>query len=361
MKIQEPPKLDCSLQDIIKTLPPECFEHNPLKAWSALIINLLLVVLGYFCIITAPWFLLPVAWIFTGTALTGLFIIGHDCGHYSFAKKRWVNELVGHLLMLPVLYPFHNWRIQHNAHHKFTNKLGGGRWKQLQAMVQRKVDIAWVPYRKEVWNLIKPRQRLKYRLFREKIWWLATVPGWWYEFNLQKFTLSEKEQRLVRLSRTVVIIFIAYVFFTLIISTGITGLIKFWLVPWLAFHFWLSTFTKIHHASPDIPWKSSENWNSTQAQLCGTVYCHYPRWVEFLCHDINVHIPHHLTTAIPHYNLRKAHQSLEQNWNPYLKECNFSWSLFKQMGSLNLYDPDAERHLSFKEVDKGLDDRKALT
>ena len=228
--LREPLNLDCRLQDIVKTLPPECFEQNPLKAWRAVIVNVLLVVLGYFCLATAPWFLLSVAWIFTGTALTGLFILGHDCGHYSFAKKRWVNELVGHLLMLPVVYPFHNWRIQHNAHHKYTNKLGEGRWKQLQEVVQRKVDIAWFPYRKEVWGLINPRQRFRYRLFRGKIWWLATVTGWWYEFNLNKFTLSEKEQRQVRLSVTVVIIFAGCVFSTLILTTGIEGLIQFWLI-----------------------------------------------------------------------------------------------------------------------------------
>jgi len=53
------------------------------------------------------------AWIFTGTALTGF--IAHDCGHRSFAKQRWVNDLVGHLFMLPLIYPFHSWRILHTT------------------------------------------------------------------------------------------------------------------------------------------------------------------------------------------------------------------------------------------------------
>jgi len=39
-----------------------------------------------------------------------------DCGHRSFAKQRWVNDLVGHLFML-LIYPFHSWRILHNHHH----------------------------------------------------------------------------------------------------------------------------------------------------------------------------------------------------------------------------------------------------
>lgn len=36
--------------------------------------------------------------------------------------------------------------------------------------------------------------------------------------------------------------------------------------------------------------------------------------IEILCHDINVHIPHHISSRIPSYNLRAAHKSLQENW-----------------------------------------------
>ena len=38
------------------------------------------------------------------------------------------------------------------------------------------------------------------------------------------------------------------------------------------------------------------------------------RRVEFLCHDINVHVPHHVNSKIPWYNLRAATDSLRSNW-----------------------------------------------
>ncbi len=38
------------------------------------------------------------------------------------------------------------------------------------------------------------------------------------------------------------------------------------------------------------------------------------QWVEFLCFDINVHVPHHVMSKIPWYNLRAATDSLRQNW-----------------------------------------------
>ena len=38
------------------------------------------------------------------------------------------------------------------------------------------------------------------------------------------------------------------------------------------------------------------------------------RWrrVEFLCHDISVHVPHHVNAKIPWYNLRAATDSLRE-------------------------------------------------
>jgi omega-6 fatty acid desaturase (delta-12 desaturase) len=153
----------------------------------------------------------------------------------------------------------------------------------------------------------------------------------WKQLTLDVSKVSCKDRLRVRLSIAVVLIFAGTVFPVLIATYGVWGLVKFWLIPWLVFHFWFSTFTLTQHTSPDILWKADDHWNAAQAQLCGTVHCNYPQWIEFLCHDINYHIPHHISTAIPSYNLRLAHQSLRQNWGPYLKECNFSWSLIKQI------------------------------
>ena len=36
--------------------------------------------------------------------------------------------------------------------------------------------------------------------------------------------------------------------------------------------------------------------------------------VDFLTHDISWHVPHHVSTKIPWYNLRAATNSLRENW-----------------------------------------------
>ena len=107
--IIDQPTLDPNLKirDILNTLPKEVFEKNPRKAWTKVIINVVCVGLGYWGVAVAPWYILPLMWIFLGTSLIGMFVLGHDCGHRSFSNRIWVNDLVGHLLFLPLIYPFH--------------------------------------------------------------------------------------------------------------------------------------------------------------------------------------------------------------------------------------------------------------
>ena len=322
------------LKDILRTLPREVFAKNRRKAWTMVLVNVLLVGLGYWGLALAPWFLLPPLWIFTGTALTGFFVIGHDCGHRSFANRRWVNDLVGHLAFAPLIYPFHSWRILHNHHHAHTNKLYE--------------DNAWQPWTPESYDNTPRWIRWFYELIMSRVWWVGSITHWAaLHFDWTKFEGKQRQQ--VKLSVLVVLGFAAIAFPILIATTGIWGFVKFWLLPWMVYHFWMSTFTIVHHTAPDIPFIPAEQWNEAQAQLFGTVHCDYPRWVEFLCHDINVHIPHHISTAIPSYNLRLAHRTIKEKWGDQLKEYRFSWSLMKKItDKCHLYSSE-ECYQSFKE------------
>ncbi|YAI81440.1 MAG: fatty acid desaturase [cyanobacterium endosymbiont of Rhopalodia sterrenbergii] len=304
------------LRDIIKTLPPNVFTKDPRKAWLKIVISIFTVALGMGALSITPWYLLPIFWVFTGTALTGFFVIGHDCGHRSFSNRTWVNDWVGHLAFLPIIYPFHSWRILHNYHHKHTNKLN--------------VDNAWNPLSTELYESFSPFAKWGYRQLRGRFWWFASVVHWAkIHFNWTTFTGKEREQ--VRFSVLVVITGAVIGFPILLMTLGVWGFVKFWLLPWLVFHFWMSTFTLVHHTVPNIAFKKSNQWNEARAQLSGTVHCDYPRWVEILCHEINVHIPHHISPGIPSYNLRQAHQSLKDNWGNYLCEYRFSWSLIQKI------------------------------
>ena len=314
------------MQRIIKSLPKACFEKNPLKAWFGVFTTVLMVCVGYGAIAFSPWYLLPFAWFFTGTAATGLFVLGHDCAHRSFAKQRWVNDIVGHLCMMPLIYPFHGWRIMHNFHHAHTNEL--------------EVDNAWRPFDADEYKGFDWLTKGAYQGIRGRFWWVGSIIHWAnLHFDWRQF--AKKDQADIKFSVAVVTLFAALAFPTLLLTLGIWGFIKFWLMPWLGYHFWMSTFTLVHHTAPDVPFRPTSEWNAAEAQLVGSIHCDYPRWIEFLCHDINVHIPHHISTAIPSYNLRMAHRSLKENWGEYVQECRFNWALMKSItDQCHLYDRD---------------------
>jgi omega-6 fatty acid desaturase (delta-12 desaturase) len=313
------------LRDIIQTLPAQCFEKDGWLAARAVIVSLAAAGLGYAAIALAPIWLLPLAWIFTGTALTGWFVIGHDCGHRSFAKKRWVNDWVGHFFMLPLIYPFHSWRLLHDHHHVHTNKQG--------------VDNAWHPWELEDFSNAPQWLQAAYRGFRSRLWFMASIIHW-AGLHFNPANVAPRDRGKVKLSVAVVVVFAAIAFPTLIATVGIWGWVKFWLMPWLVYHFWMSTFTLVHHTTMDVQFRPAAEWNAVEAQLAGTIHCTYPRWVEILCHDINVHVPHHISVAIPSYRLRQAHQSLKQNWGQHVKEEQFSWQLMKDIvDHCHLYHP----------------------
>ena len=331
------PYSDLTLKQIIQTIPKAYFQKDPRKAWTAVALSVGAVILGYAAIAFSPWFLLPVAWFLTGTALTGFFVIGHDCGHRSFANRRWVNNWVGHIAMLPLIYPFHSWRLLHDIHHRHTNNMD--------------VDNAWTPWLKEDYAEANTFLQVVYWNMRGWLWWLASLPHWGaLHFDLRNF--EPRDRAKVKRSIAAVVIFAAVFFPTLFYFAGPWGVVKYWLMPWLGYHFWMSTFTLVHHTIPEIQFRPGDTWNEAEAQLSGTLHCDYPHWVEVLCHDINVHVPHHISVGIPSYNLRPAYAALKENWAPLMKETRFSWELMRTITSrCHIYHPE-QAYQTFRDLDR---------
>ncbi|PNH08199.1 Omega-6 fatty acid desaturase, chloroplastic [Tetrabaena socialis] len=111
-----------TLTDIVKSMPPSVFELDHGKAWRSVLTSIVAMAGTLYLISISPWYLLPFAWALSGTAFTGFFVVGHDCGHRSFHKNNLVEDIVGHLMFAPLIFPFEPWRIKHNTHHAHTNK-----------------------------------------------------------------------------------------------------------------------------------------------------------------------------------------------------------------------------------------------
>jgi len=168
------------------------------------------------------------------------------------------------------------------------------------------------------------------------MWFFGSI-GHLFQEHFDMNAYSPDQRAGVRQSYFLCGFFVLTVFPLLVNFFGITGLLKYYVVPWFVFHFWMSTFTLVHHTLPHIPFLDDKVWSPIASRITFTVHADYPLWIEFLCHDINVHIPHHFSTSIPSYNLKKAHRSLKANWGKYMHEAVFGWEL--------LYDIATKCHL----------------
>jgi len=325
-----------SLNQIIQSIPKEAFEKDNLLAARAITITLLSVSFGLWVISVCPIWFLPFAWFFTGTAATGFFVIGHDCGHRSLVRSTFWNNVIGTIAFLPLLYPFHPWRIKHNIHHQNTNKL--------------EVDTAWQPITEDYYTNCSTIEKWAHRITRGPVWFIGSVGHWaWEHFTTESFKADQLEK--VKSSIKAVNYYSLLFFPVMFYFVGVWGIVKYWFVPFLGFHFWMSTFTLVHHTAPHIPFLPESKWRAPVASLQHTIHCKYPAWIDFLCHDISVHIPHHVSSAIPHYRLRLAYDSLKKNWGPYVHECEFGFELMWQIiANCQIHDDETRLYKSFSDL-----------
>jgi omega-6 fatty acid desaturase (delta-12 desaturase) len=263
---------------------------------------------------------LPLA-VLQGTVLTGLFVVGHECGHGSFSLAPRLNRVVGELTAAMAFWPYEVWRLSHELHHRHTHNIGK--------------DIAWVPFTAGKYGRLGWLARTIYLETRTRLFFIGSA---FFTFYFIKDGLRGrrsrhfKAQELPAIRRSLAILALvlaAYVTAAWSLA-GAFGVVWLFVIPQLVFQMWLSTFTLLHHTHPERRFLAPEEWAFAPAQLHATVHVRFPRLVEWLTHDINWHVPHHVCVGIPHYRLRRAHAALKTAFPSILEE-TFGWSLVRRV------------------------------
>lgn len=290
------------------------------------------------------WFLFPVFWILAGSAVTSLFILGHDCGHYSLLRSRAWMVWLGHFFLLPAFYPFFAWKHSHDAHHKHTNLLSRNETIYF--------DNASIPYTPDEYRELKrkdPITALAYRVAR-----IFPPAGAWMHllfYHFQPGLYKEEHRKNVYLSYAFMV---AAALLLIAVSLRLTGglwpLVFFWFLPALVFQAWMAVYTFLHHTSEQTPFFSKVDWNPVLGQVRSTINCLFPRWISFLHFNIDIHLPHHAAATIPGYWLRHAGRAIKNSEYGYLvKEVKFSWGyLIEQMEKCRLFDERTKKYVTFR-------------
>lgn len=226
--------------------------------------------------------------------LVRFFIIQHDCGHRSYFRSRWANDLVGRALGVLTLTPYDYWRKAHAVHHATSGNLdrrGIGDINTLTVGEYRALS-GW--------------RRLLYRLYRNPLVLFGVGPT--YLFVLKhRFPLDlPLFQRRLWVSVLVTNVAIIALSVAMAMAVGVVDFVKVQLpVVLLASSIGVWLFF-VQHQFDGTYWRREGTWNFHHSAFEGSSYYRLPRLLQWFTASIGLHHVHHLCSKVPNYRLKEC-------------------------------------------------------
>jgi len=312
-----------TIKEIRDAVPAHLFERSALKSGAYLALDLLVICLFFYLAsfieyapVWARFVLWPTYWFVQGVVMTGVWVIGHECGHQSFSDSKLINNSVGLVLHSLLLVPYHAWRITHSQHHKSN------------CHMER--DQVFVPAVKEKANDFFNDTPLLNFLQLLMMWFIGW-PGYLLfnvasqehsrranHFEPNSPLFEEKHRPLIVVSDIVLLLAIG-LFAWISHVYGFVFWAKYYFVPYLWVNFWLVTITYLQHTDIKVPHYRGDEWSFIRGALA-TVDRDYGFLNHVFHHIGDSHVAHHLFSTMPHYNAIEATKYLKPVLGKYYLE-----------------------------------------
>jgi omega-6 fatty acid desaturase (delta-12 desaturase) len=256
-----------------------------------------------------------------------------------------MNEVLARLLFSPCLHNFTLWKFEHNrAHHQHTNVRGENSYS----------PMSWHEYSKAS----KFRQSLE-RFYRNPVGFgtYYLVERWWKKkfFPLQRKTSNHRAKR----DFVLLLVWSILVCSTLVALDAIAGANNGWMaifwgyvLPFLVWNQLMGTTAFLQHTNPRAPWFAARQVRTKAMDdvtgLEVTVNVKFPRWYDFISHNIMHHAAHHVNPRIPWFRLRQAQLLLATVAGPrVITESMGPRYTFDVARRCQLYDYESNTWLNF--------------
>lgn len=301
-------ELSFTLQDLKSAIPSYCFEPSTWRSLAYFFADLGIIAALYAVAYSLnSWLFFPIFWVMQGTMFWAIFVVGHDCGHGSFSKHKWLNNLIGHICHTPILVPYHGWRISHRTHHANTANID--------------TDESWYPVTESKYQAMSwPEKLVRFDLplLAYPIYLFKRSPGRKGSHFLPGSSLFKPSEKWDVLTSTACLIAMVGGLSWLTIQFGWLFMVTYYLMPYLVFVIWLDLVTFLHHTEADIPWYRGDDWYFLKGAL-STIDRDYGL-VNSIHHNIGTHVAHHIFLNMPHYHLKTATAAIKPILGDYYRQ-----------------------------------------
>ncbi|GAA5916350.1 uncharacterized protein JCM6883_002640 [Sporobolomyces salmoneus] len=381
------PPTNLTINQLLSVIPTHCFERSTLTSLRYVGQDVALMVsLWYLASLIdtsfgidggvmgniTKWSAWSGYWVVQSFVMTGLWVIGHECGHRAFSPSKRINDLVGLIIHSFLLVPYHSWRISHAKHHASTGnlekdqvfvpktleQLGGGK-KGKKVRVAKGIELDELLEDAPMYRFVEliGQQLLGWPVYLFfNVSGQPSYPKGTNHFNPNSIIFDRRHRSLILLSDAALLVTLSFFYFVAhcLSSLGVLGthsplslFTKFYFIPYLLVNHWLVLITYLQHTSPLLPHYRASHWSFLLGALTTTIDRNFLGPVgKTLLHGISeTHILHHLCSKIPHYHAEEATEAIKQyleETNPgvYLEEKkeNVLISLWKTMGECKFVD-----------------------
>jgi len=321
-------------RELRKAVKP--FETHEMKTSIFQLINtlvpfLLLWFLAYKSLAISPYLTLGIAIIASGFVIR-IFIIFHDCTHYSFFRNNKLNRSVGTVLGIITHFPFSKWQREHAIHHATSSNLD-----------KRGTGDVWVMTVDEYIEAT-PFMRLVYRIYRNPIVMFGLGPFYLY---LVANRMNRKDARLKeRLNTYLTNISILLIYTSLIYFLGIQAFLLIQLpILFIAGSLGIWLFY-VQHQFEDSYFEEDSKWSFVKAAVDGSSYYKLPAIFQWITGNIGYHHVHHLSPNVPNYRLEEAHE----NTPPLHQATTITLKTSLKSIKFRLFDENIKDFVTFKDI-----------
>ncbi|CAB9518129.1 Delta(12) acyl-lipid conjugase (11E,13E-forming) [Seminavis robusta] len=414
-----------TVSEIRNVIPAHCFDRSLFWSFFYLVLDLLQGIFVWYItrhviglssdapsspIWTWQWCLWRTAWnvyaVVMGFAVSGLWVLAHECSHGAFSKYPVLNGAVGLALHTFLCVPHFSWQFSHAKHHRRTNDLVDG--ESHVPATHDEMGLTKKVGTKEQYKRLSPESvKAKISVFSNQ-GPMGFLSNPMYDHALKHQTLGDTGFAVFMMLSRLLLGWQLFLFG--ISSNGKLGAdqepiantefpdhfrpssrlfpsgmrwkvilsdvgvlvnvclqVYFsWCYSWQAVWMWywgpyvvvhavVVTVTWLHHTHESVPNFDREQWSWMKTNIATTIDRPGYWWLNHCTHDINTtHLVHHIFPEIPHYRAMEATKAVRAYLEP--KELynydptDFCLALWKVCKTCHFVDSDKNGVQYFKKL-----------